>query len=188
MCTANALYTQFTAFSTPASHWIGFQIIQGIGAGFGMQMSSLAVQLELMDSPQLLPVGIALVTFTQSLGSTVLQVVAGTIFNNGLAYQLTVHAGLTAEKSRLLLGGEITRVREITDQNFPSLRRPILESYNSAITKVFVCLVLPDSAFHPLMIPWCICSSFPLGPQRWHFFSHSALNGIRFQTKRNQSQ
>ncbi len=142
MCTSSALYTQFTAFSTPPSHWIGFQVIQGIGAGFGMQMSPLAVQLELMDSPDLVAVGIALVTFTQYLGSTVLQVIAGTIFTNELVQQLILHAGLTAEQTSLLLGGEITKVREITGQNFPKLLDPILESYNSAISTVFVCLSL----------------------------------------------
>jgi hypothetical protein len=149
MCTSSALYTQFTAFSTPPSHWIGFQVIQGIGAGFGMQMSSLAVQLELMDSPDLVPVGIALVTFTQYLGSTVLQVIAGTIFNNDLLQQLMWHAGLTSEQTSLLLGGQITKVRQITEQNFPELLEPILESYNLAITTLFVCL-----SFSPVHQYW----------------------------------
>ncbi|KAK0630405.1 hypothetical protein B0T17DRAFT_506876 [Bombardia bombarda] len=76
-----ALYTQFTAFSAPSSHWIGFQIIQGFGAGFGMQMSSLTVQLELKDTPQLVPVGMALVMLLQYLGTTILQVIAGAVFN-----------------------------------------------------------------------------------------------------------
>jgi hypothetical protein len=119
--------------------------MQGIGGGFGMQMSSLAVQLELMDRPDLVPVGIALVTFTQYLGSSVLQVIAGTIFDNNLVQQLMWHAGLTAEQTSLLLGGEIRKVREITEQNFPELLDPILESYNSAITTVFVCLSFPSS-------------------------------------------
>lgn len=65
MCIAMSLYTQFTAFSTPASHWIGFQVLGGIGAGFAMQMCSLAVQLELKASSNLVPIGIALVLFAQ---------------------------------------------------------------------------------------------------------------------------
>jgi hypothetical protein len=77
-------------------------------------MSSLAVQLELMDSPDLVPVGIALVTFTQDLVSTVLQVLAGTIFDNDLVQQLKSHAGLTADQTSILLEGEIRNVREIT--------------------------------------------------------------------------
>ena len=147
MVTSSALYTQFTAFSTPESHWIGFQVIQGIGGGFGMQMSSLAVQLELIDSPELVPVGIALVTFTQYLGSSVLQVVAGTIFNNVLLQQLTSHAGLTAAQRDLLIIGQIRQVREITGQNFPTLLDPILESYNSAITRIFVGIQTPLLTF-----------------------------------------
>jgi hypothetical protein len=143
MVTSSALYTQFTAFSTPESHWIGFQVIQGIGGGFGMQMSSLAVQLELIDSPELVPVGIALVTFTQYLGSSVLQVVAGAIFNNFLVQELTSHAGLTAAQRDLLISGQIRQVREITAQNFPTLLDPILESYNSAITGIFVGIQTP---------------------------------------------
>jgi len=142
MVTSSALYTQFTAFSTPESRWIGFQVMQGIGGGFGMQMSSLAVQLELIDSPELVPVGIALVTFTQYLGSSVLQVIAGTIFNNVLVQQLTRHAGLTAEQTNLLISGQIRQVREVTEKNFPTLLDPILESYNSAITRIFVCISL----------------------------------------------
>lgn len=77
MCTATSLYTQFTAFSTPSSHWIGYQVIQGIGAGFIMQMCSLAVQLELKKTPNLVPIGISLVMFAQLFGTTVSQVIAG---------------------------------------------------------------------------------------------------------------
>ncbi len=149
MCTANALYTTFTVSSTPKGHWIGFQIIQGVGAGFGMQMSSLTVQLELMDSPELVPVGIALVTFTQFLGSTVLQVIAGTIFNNQLIQQLLTHGRLTASQVSELLAGEITNVHQIAEQNFPGKLTLILESYNSAITRVFVSFPLILSTRNP---------------------------------------
>jgi hypothetical protein len=77
MCVATSLYTQFTAFSTPPSYWIGFQFIQGIGAGFVMQMCSLAVQLELKKNPDLVPIGISLIMFAQLFGTTVIQVIAG---------------------------------------------------------------------------------------------------------------
>ncbi|KAK3349750.1 MFS transporter [Lasiosphaeria hispida] len=137
MCTAGALYTQFKAFSTPPSHWIGFQVIQGIGAGFGMQMSSLSVQLELKDSPEIVPVGIALVMLFQYLGATVVQVIAGAIFNGELKDQLASHVGLTGPEMEFLLDGGVRNVREVTEQHFPELLTPILEAYNSAITRVF---------------------------------------------------
>lgn len=144
MCVSSALYSQLTAFSTPEGHWLGFQAIQGFGAGFGMQMSSLAIQLELKDSPDLLPLGISLVMFWQYLGSTVIQVIAGTIFNDQLGEQLTGHAGLTAPQTSLLLEGGTADVGKNTEQYFPELLRPVLEAYNSAITRAFVsaCLIL----------------------------------------------
>lgn len=139
LCTSSALYTTFTAFSTPPSHWIGYQVIQGFGAGFGMQMSSLAVQLELKDSPELVPVGIALVIFVQYLGASILQVVAGTVFNSELNSQLMrAELGLSPTQKVLLLEAGLTRMREVTAAHFPQLLEPILESYNAAITRVFV--------------------------------------------------
>lgn len=104
-----------------------------------MQMSSLTVQLELMDTPDLVPVGISLVTFMQFLGSSVLQVIAGTVFNNQLFQQLLTHAGLTVSQARVMLAGEINNVRNIAEDNFPGKLNLILESYNAAITGVFVC-------------------------------------------------
>ncbi|KAH8898085.1 MFS general substrate transporter [Thozetella sp. PMI_491] len=137
MCTANVLYTSFTPFSTPPSHWIGFQVINGIGAGFGMQMTSLAVQLELKNSPDVVPIGIAFVMFLQSLGSTVAQLIAGTIFNTSLREQLVSHAGLNPSQLALLLEGGTKNAREIAAQNFPELLPFILEAYNTAVTRVF---------------------------------------------------
>ncbi|KAK8040107.1 hypothetical protein PG993_008518 [Apiospora rasikravindrae] len=103
MCTSNVLYTQSDAFSTPVSHWIGYQVIQGIGAGFGMQMTLLSVQLKLKDNPDLVPVGIAFVMFLQYLGSTFTQVAAGTLFNNELQAGLVEHAGLNPSQAAMLL-------------------------------------------------------------------------------------
>jgi hypothetical protein len=65
----------------------------------------------------------------------------GTVFNSVLKRQLNVHAGLTASESSLLLQGGTTRVREITNENFPLLFNPVLEAYNSAVTKAFVCIM-----------------------------------------------
>ncbi|KAK4149187.1 major facilitator superfamily domain-containing protein [Chaetomidium leptoderma] len=98
-------------------------VIQGFGAGFGMQMSSLSVQLELKDNPELVPVGIALVMFLQYLGATVLQIIAGAVFNSELSSQLG-NAGIRG-------------MREVAAKDFPELLDPILEAYSGAITRVF---------------------------------------------------
>ncbi|KAK3376326.1 MFS transporter [Lasiosphaeria ovina] len=136
MCTSSVLYTTFTVSSTPASHWIGYQVIQGFATGFGMQMSSLCVQLELKDSPELVPVGIALVMFVQYLGATVVQVIAGTVFNSELSSQLG-RIALTPSQRSALLGVGIKGIREVTEKRFPLLLDSVLEAYNTAITRVF---------------------------------------------------
>lgn len=139
MCASSVLYTTFTATSTPASRWAGYQIIQGVGAGLGMQMSSLSVQLELRDRPELVPVGIALVMFAQYLGATVLQVVAGAVFNSALTARLEA-LGLTGLQMAALLGAGMKGMRGAAEEHVPLLLDGILEAYNAAITRVFVSL------------------------------------------------
>ncbi|KAI0843199.1 putative MFS transporter [Hypoxylon sp. FL0890] len=141
MCIAGGLYSRLTAFNTPTGQWIGFQIIQGFGVGFCMQMPSLIIQLALKDSPDLVPIGIALALFVQYLGVTVMQVIGGTIFNTFLNQQLT-KAGLSPSQKQILLQGGTRSVRTVTMQNFPELFVPVLESYNYAITRIFFVSVI----------------------------------------------
>ncbi|GKT90327.1 MFS transporter [Colletotrichum tofieldiae] len=108
MCTAAALYSQFTVSNTPSSQWIGYQVIQGLGVGFSMQMPSLMVQLALKDRADLLPIGVSLNIFAQFLGATVAQL----LYQSGIA-----------------------NVRSVVDQYFPLLFNPIMEAYNSAIAQ-----------------------------------------------------
>lgn len=137
LCISSVLFTTFTVSSTPPSQWIGYQVIQGLGTGWGMQMGSLRVQLELKDSPELVPVGVALVMFVQQLGATVIQVIAGAVFSSQLTSQLG-HIDLAPDETSSLLGAGITGVREVAEEDLPRLLDPILEAYNAAITRVFV--------------------------------------------------
>jgi hypothetical protein len=124
MCIAAGLYTIFTTFDTPSSKWIGFQVLQGLGVGLTMQVPTLIVQQDLEGSP-LLPVGVSLGLFSQYLGATVSQVVAGSILNTYLRRALG-DAGLSEPQIGLLLQGGTAHVRETT------------EAYNFAITRVYV--------------------------------------------------
>ncbi|KAI1381779.1 putative MFS transporter [Hypoxylon crocopeplum] len=136
MCIAGGLYTHLTAFDTPTSQWIGFQIIQGFGVGFCMQIPSLIIQLALKDQPNLVPIGISLAIFVQYLGVSVIQVIGGTIFNTFLNQELT-QVGLSPSQKRLLLQGGTRNVRNVTMEYFPELFVPVLNSYNYAITRTF---------------------------------------------------
>lgn len=136
MCTAVALYTQFTAFDTPSSHWIGFQVIQGLGVGMAQQMPSLTVQSALEDRPDLLPIGVALNLFAQYLGATFAQVIGGVVFRSILSQELTNHAGLNAQQIALLSAAGTGHVRQTVEQYFPAeLLNPILEAYNTALRR-----------------------------------------------------
>lgn len=136
MCFANVLFTRFQP-NTPSSQWIGYQVLLGIGGGFGMQMPSLAVQLELAETPELVPIGIALNMLSQFLGATVTQVVAGTIFNNEIRHQLVDTVGLSEEQVGLFLVGGIKDAHDTAERYFPELLSPIIEAYNIAITSAF---------------------------------------------------
>ncbi|XXH00647.1 Trans-enoyl reductase fsl5 [Hypoxylon texense] len=137
MCTAAALYTQFTAFDTPSSHWIGFQVIMGLGVGMAQQMPSLTVQLALTDREDLLPIGVALNLFAQYLGATFTQVIGGVIFRSILNQELANHAGLSPSEIALLSAAGTAHIRQTTEQYFPTLLRPVLEAYNEGITSTF---------------------------------------------------
>lgn len=145
MCTAAALYTQFTAFDTPSSHWIGFQVINGLGVGMAQQMPSLTVQLALKDREDLLPIGVALNLFAQYLGATFTQVIGGVVFRSILSQQL-VEAGLSASQIAMLSAAGTANVRATTEQYIPNLLRPVLEAYNTAITSTFVSFLLVSSS------------------------------------------
>ncbi|KAE8154017.1 major facilitator superfamily domain-containing protein [Aspergillus avenaceus] len=135
ICIAAGLYTRFTP-STPTSHWIGFQVIYGLGIGPGMQMPSLAVQLALKDWPKLVPIGVSLLLFAQYLGATVLQVIGGTIFNTYLRRGLT-DAGLTAQQVSSLLEAGTSRIHQTAEEQFPDRLDSVLGALNHAITRTF---------------------------------------------------
>jgi hypothetical protein len=150
MCIAAGLYTTFTTFDTPSSKWIGFQVLQGLGVGLTMQVPTLIIQQDLEGSP-LLPVGVSLGLFSQYLGATVSQVVAGSILNTYLRRALG-DAGLSEPQIGLLLQGGTAHVRETTEAYMPDLFAPVLDAYNFAITRVYVrspCFLL--HTFPPLV-------------------------------------
>ncbi|KAE8388146.1 MFS transporter [Aspergillus alliaceus] len=146
MCTAAALYTQFSTFNTPSSHWIGFQVIQGLGVGMAQQMPSLIVQQAVRDKPELMPVAVSLNLFFQYLGATVTQVLGGIVFRSILASELANHAGLKAQQIALLSAAGTAKVRGTAEQRFPDLLNLVLESYNTAITSTFFVAVATTTA------------------------------------------
>ncbi len=65
MAVGVGLISTFTP-STGHAHWIGFQVLYGLGVGFGMQQTMIAAQTVL--SLQDIPTGVSLVMFMQTIG------------------------------------------------------------------------------------------------------------------------
>ncbi|XHF98452.1 hypothetical protein AWENTII_002001 [Aspergillus wentii] len=137
LATAVGLYTTFTVSSTPDSHWLGFQILQGMGVGLGSQMPLLMVQTILEPTPKHIPMGIALVMFGQFFGSSISQGISGSIFQNQLISQLENHAGLNPAQVHQLLSAGSSRLQQNAHNAFPQLVPLVLEAYNHAVTGVF---------------------------------------------------
>ncbi|WYZ42179.1 hypothetical protein EsH8_V_001074 [Colletotrichum jinshuiense] len=112
MSTAAALYSQFSTFNTPATHYIGYQVVEGLGVGMAQQMPNLIIQLVISDREELLPVVVALNLFSQYLGATLTQIIAGVVFHSVLDKELS-NAGLDATQKVLLYTGGISKIRPI---------------------------------------------------------------------------
>ena len=81
MATGAGLFTTWTT-STAAGQWICYQIIAGLGVGFGFQQTMLAAQTCLPKED--VPIGTAIVIFFQTLGGALFVSVSQNVFTNRL--------------------------------------------------------------------------------------------------------
>lgn len=82
------LYTLRVDSST--GKWIGYQLLGGFGAGAGVQIPFIAVQVVLETKD--MPTGNAIAIFFNSLGGAVSISIAQNIFSNGLTNFLPIYA------------------------------------------------------------------------------------------------
>lgn len=116
--------------SAGSSHWIGYQVIYGLGIGCGFQTSNLAPQNVLPRAD--VPLGMALMFFMQQLGGSVFLSVGQNIFSRQLVDSISgiarldaeaiVDAGATAYRSMVPLGDLNT----------------VMNAYSYALTRVFI--------------------------------------------------
>ncbi|KAF1953297.1 MFS transporter [Byssothecium circinans] len=94
---------------SPASQWIGYQILTGIGCGAGVQIPFIAVQV--VASEKDMPTANALVMFFNSLGGAISLSIAQNVFINGLIREVPKAApGLDA---RVVIMAGATFLRQI---------------------------------------------------------------------------
>ena len=129
MAVGAGLITTFSA-TTPTHQWIGYQIIYGLGSGFGFQQPIIAAQTVLPLSD--IPTGTATVMFIQILGGALFVAVAQNIFTNKLVEGLSNIEGLNPQ---IVVRAGATQLKNlIPDQ---SLIVPVLKSYNDALVAAY---------------------------------------------------
>ncbi|KAJ5761335.1 Major facilitator superfamily domain general substrate transporter [Penicillium manginii] len=133
-------YVRHSKFRHHTKKWIGYQIIIGIGAGVGFQQCINALQtvLPLHD----IPIGIAIITFSQSL--------SGALFIS-IAQNLLENAPMVNPIS-VIRSGAANLSHRLPKEALPS----VLFAYNIAVTQTFyVCVATAAlSFFGALLVEW----------------------------------
>ena len=116
----------------PSRHWIGYQILVGLGLGFGTQQASLAVQTILADED--IPSGISLIFFGMQLGGSVFVCIAQNVFNQRFIHLAAAAAIPGLDLSSLLDSGATHITDMVKDE---AGRVKLVGVYNTALTSTF---------------------------------------------------
>lgn len=126
---AGLLYT--LKVSSPSRTWIGFQIVAGIGAGASVQIPFIAVQV--VSTPQTMPIANACCMFFQSLGGAISISIAQNIFINSLSREIPKY--VPDLDPRIVINAGATYVKNVVPKEIlPS----VLVAYTAAISSAFI--------------------------------------------------
>lgn len=126
---AGLLYT--LKVDSPAAVWIGYQLLAGIGAGAGVQIPFIAVQVVLDEKD--MPTGNAIAIFFNSLGGAISISIAQNLFSNTLVKDIVRYAP-GADPAAIVAAGA-THVRDVVSANhLPG----VLLAYNNAVNTAFI--------------------------------------------------
>lgn len=129
MSVGGGLLSTFTQ-DTGSPKWIGYQIIFGAGVGFGMQQSLVMAQTVLPKRD--VPIGTALMMFSQTLGGAIFVSVAQNVFTNELLKKTKqVVPGLNP--AIVLATGATSLTKVIPHQYLSAVQL----AYNTAIVNCF---------------------------------------------------
>ena len=141
------LITTFTP-ATGHAKWIGYQVLFGVGLGFGAQQPLNVVQT-ILERPDI-ATGSALVVFVRFLGFAVFLPVAQNIFLNSLVSKLTNLPGISPSA---VTGGGATELRGLASGDDLNT---LLSDYNAAIVNVFYMVVATCAVtvFGSILVEW----------------------------------
>ncbi|SPO06911.1 related to MFS multidrug transporter [Cephalotrichum gorgonifer] len=114
---------------SPPSHWIGYQVAYGLGLGLCFQVPNVAAQTVLPEGD--IPVGTALIMFSQLIGGAVFVSVGQSVLVAGLTSRL---AHVEDFDVGMLQGVGVTTLLAGLDEH---TRDVAVEAYNDALRSVF---------------------------------------------------
>lgn len=128
------------------AEWIGYQVIFGAGVGLGLQSAFTAAQtaLELAD----VPIGTAIVMFTENLGAAIMISVAENVFTNQLTKNLERY--VPSIDPQTVINGGATQLR---NEALPEDYNAVLNSYNMSLMQTFY-VAVALSCFSALGAVW----------------------------------
>jgi len=140
-----------TTFEVDTNHskWIGYQFIFGAGVGAGMQQVLVAVQAALPKKD--VPIGTAIMMFSQTLGGALFISVAQNVFTNQLLKNLrTVVPDLNPS---LVLTVGATELKNAIEEKFLG---GVIVAYNQSLTQTFYVSVAAAavSIFGAAFVEW----------------------------------
>jgi hypothetical protein len=128
------------------AEWIGYQVIFGAGVGLGLQSAFTATQtaLELAD----VPIGTAIVMFTENLGAAIMISVAENVFTNQLTKNLERY--VPSIDPQTVINGGATQLR---NEAMPEDYNAVLNAYNMSLMQTFY-VAVALSCFSVLGAVW----------------------------------
>ncbi|KAJ5634927.1 uncharacterized protein N7484_008240 [Penicillium longicatenatum] len=133
-----------------AAQWIGYQVLFGFGVGCGMQQTIVAVQASLPYAD--IPVGAAVMMFSQTLGGALGISVAQNVFQNQLVSNFAA-SQLSGLDPKTVIQAGATQIQTLIPHKFLPV---VLTAYNQALTHTFYVSVAVTSLsfFSTLCIEW----------------------------------
>ncbi|GAP83929.1 putative MFS transporter [Rosellinia necatrix] len=130
-------------------HWLGFQILMAGGAGLGIQNVMLVAQVAV---PKIdMAMATSILTFSQTLASSIFLAVAQTIFQNQLTGNLAAEAPEVNPDSVISTGATGFR-KSVAPEQLPA----VLRAYNKALIQTFFLAVAASalSILGPIFMDW----------------------------------
>ncbi|KAF2501909.1 putative MFS aflatoxin efflux pump [Lophium mytilinum] len=131
-----------------SGQWISYQVIYGVGIGCGFSIANLGPQVALPRAD--VPLGMAMMFFTQQIGGAVFLAVSQNLFSHQLVERLNGIAGLD---TKAIVNTGATALGSIVP---PSELGTVIRAYSYALTRVFIlsaalsaCMILGA-----LMVEW----------------------------------